>query len=196
LPYAVAHFLGYRRPGYKEKKLKLWRNCIWSFLGAWLSIGLLEIMFMYAPLFRAHKTPFIIGSYGAATTLLYGAYTSPTVQPPNVIFGHLIGSFIGVATSKLFTQTATHWSSAGQQQALVWVSGASAMALSLVAMEVTNTVHPPAGAAALIACVDKNVIAIGWYYIGVIMLSSTIILVISCLINNIERRYPVYWWKP
>lgn len=63
-------------------------------------------------------------------------------------------------------------------------------------MQMTATTHPPAGATALLAAVNDEVIAIGWYYLPVILLSSALVLVSALLINNIQRRYPVYWFEP
>ena len=63
-------------------------------------------------------------------------------------------------------------------------------------MHITATTHPPAGATALLATVNQEVIEMSWYLIPVILLSSTVSLVVALLFNNIQRRYPVYWFKP
>jgi HPP family len=49
------------------------------------------------------------------------------------------------------------------------------------------------GATALIAASQNE---IGWLYIGIIALSAAITVTIALLINNIERRWPVFWWTP
>ena len=36
----------------------------------------------------------------------------------------------------------------------------------------------------------------GWVYVPFIMLSTTIMLTVALLVNNISRSYPVYWWTP
>ena len=63
-------------------------------------------------------------------------------------------------------------------------------------MQFTKTTHPPAGATALLAAVDDVILALGWYYLPVVLLSSTMVLVSALLVNNIQRRYPVFWWEP
>jgi len=35
----------------------------------------------------------------------------------------------------------------------------------------------------------------GWYYLPVILLTSTLALVVALIINNIHRRFPVFWIK-
>ena len=63
-------------------------------------------------------------------------------------------------------------------------------------MTLTKTIYPPAGATALIASVDPQVEALGWYLIPLVLLSSVLMLVTSLILNNIQRCYPMYWWTP
>ena len=63
-------------------------------------------------------------------------------------------------------------------------------------MQATTTTHPPAGATALLPCVDLAVHGIGWYYLPVVLLSSLIVLVTALLFNNIQRQYPKFWISP
>ena len=53
-----------------------------------------------------------------------------------------------------------------------------------------------AGATAILAAVSPEVRAMGWYYLPVILLSSALALAVALIINNIRRRYPVYWFRP
>ena len=52
------------------------------------------------------------------------------------------------------------------------------------------------GATALLAAVNLQVRLLGWYYLPVVLLSSTLILVVALILNNIQRRYPVFWFSP
>ena len=63
-------------------------------------------------------------------------------------------------------------------------------------MTVTNTVYPPAGATALLAAVDPQVEGLEWSLLPLVLLSSTLTLMTSLVINNIQRRYPTFWWTP
>ena len=63
-------------------------------------------------------------------------------------------------------------------------------------MTITNTVYPPAGATALLAAVDPQVEKLGWYLLPLVLLSATLTLIVSLLVNNIQRRYPTFWWTP
>lgn len=94
---------------------------------------------------------------------------------------------VGVAVSKLF----------GLSPRLInlqWLGGALACAVATAAMALTNTIHPPAGATALLAVVDDDIAKLGWFLIPVIMLGCTLMLAVALFINNIDRRFPMYWW--
>ncbi|KAL7321587.1 hypothetical protein PS15m_001345 [Mucor circinelloides] len=196
LPYALSHFLGYRGPDHALKKIPVWRIYIWCFIAAWLGIAVVEIIFAYGPSFQSHDTPMIVASFGATAVLVYGVIESPLAQPRNVIGGQVIGALVGVIISQLFLGIQTNWASTGQYTAVQWVGGATAMAISLLVMQITKCVHPPGGATALIPVVTPSFLEIKWFYIGVVVLSAVIQVFFACLINNIDRRYPVYWWAP
>ncbi len=63
-------------------------------------------------------------------------------------------------------------------------------------MGVTQTVHPPAGATALLAATSPEITALGWNLLALVLLGSVLMLVSACIINNIHRRFPIYWWTP
>ncbi|KAA8629075.1 hypothetical protein SMACR_09220 [Sordaria macrospora] len=63
-------------------------------------------------------------------------------------------------------------------------------------MALTGTVHPPAGATALMAVLDDKVQGLGWFLMAPVMLGCVIMLVCALLVNNIRRRFPFYWWSP
>jgi hypothetical protein len=63
-------------------------------------------------------------------------------------------------------------------------------------MSVTKTVYPPAGATALLAATSPEITSLGWYLLPLVLLGSTLMLLSVCLINNIYRQFPMYWWTP
>ncbi|KAI9483381.1 MAG: HPP family-domain-containing protein, partial [Benjaminiella poitrasii] len=153
-------------------------------------------IFAYGSSFKSHHSPMIVASFGASAVLLYGVIDAPLAQPRNVFCGQVIGAIVGVIISQLFLNINQNWASQDQYVAVQWVSGATAMALALVIMQITKTVHPPGGATALIPSVTPAILDIQWFYIGIVALSSAIQIAVACLVNNIERHYPQYWWSP
>jgi hypothetical protein len=126
---------------------------------------------------------------GAAAILEYNTIDSPLAQPRNIILGQLFSSIIGVGITKLF-----HLSSHFQE--LRWIAGALAVGLSSAFMGFTHTIHPPAGATALLAATTDEVTDLGWFLIPVVLLGDVLMLAVACVINNIQRTFPVYWWTP
>jgi CBS-domain-containing membrane protein len=77
----------------------------------------------------------------------------------------------------------------------IWLSSALAVATSIVAMQITKTLHPPGGATALIASIGSEKIkALGYLYVLSPVLSGVLILfVVALFFNNItpNRSYPL-----
>lgn len=137
--------------------------------------------------FSDHHILSIIASYGASAILCFNANLSPLAQPRNVLFGHFIASLIGTCFQKLFLL-----SEAGQDH--YYVAGALSVAVLSVAMTILNCTHPPAGASALLPCIDEGVRAIGWWFLPAQLVSSVLIIATASITGNIIRVYPTFWW--
>lgn len=49
------------------------------------------------------------------------------------------------------------------------------------------------GATAILPALDPSIRALGWYYLPILLLTSTLALVVALLFNNVQRRYPTVW---
>jgi CBS-domain-containing membrane protein len=119
--------------------------------------------------------------------LIYDAYESPLAQPRNVIGGFLVSSFIGV-TARIIC---------GYIGIPTWVTGAFAVCLTIVAMNITKIVHPPGGACALTAVIGSPMIhALGYGYVLTSVGAAFIMVAFAILGNNVfpTRQYPLYWY--
>jgi len=163
---------------YKETLID-YREFFWTFCGAFFGIGI--IAFLQSFSISKMENVFLLGSFGASSVLIYGAIQSPLAQPRNLIGGHVVSSIIGVTVYKIFPD-------------LIWVSAPMAVALSIVAMQITKTLHPPGGATALIAVIGTPKIKeLGYLYVLSPVLAGTLILFATALIfNNMttSREYP------
>lgn len=36
----------------------------------------------------------------------------------------------------------------------------------------------------------------GWYFVGLVMWGTTLMVAVGLVINNIQRQFPIYWWTP
>lgn len=61
-------------------------------------------------------------------------------------------------------------------------------------MALTKTIHPPAGATALLAATEPAIVRMGWAYVGVMTLGTIVLMAVAGVVNNLGRRWPVYWW--
>lgn len=172
--------------GYRVAKFVVYRQTIvepmdhlWTFIGAFLGIG--AIGFIQSKLFTEYDNIFLIGSFGATAVLIFGATNSPLAQPRNLIGGHLISAIVGVCIYKLIPDT-------------LWLSSALSVSLSIVAMQITKTMHPPGGATALIANIGSEKIKnLGFIYvISPVMSGVAILFIVAVIVNNIpkNRNYP------
>ena len=156
---------------------------LWSWLGAVIGVGICG--FLSSHYFEPRDLTLLIGSFGASAVLLYAAIKSPLAQPRNLIGGHIIAGIVGVACYKLFGGT-------------LWMAGALASSLAIVAMLLTKTLHPPAGATALIAVIGgEKIHNLGFLYAFVPAgLGAFVLLIVALLVNNLSknRRYPEYWF--
>jgi CBS domain-containing membrane protein len=152
---------------------------LWTFLGAFIGIG--GIGYLQSQAFASIDTIFLIGSFGASAVLVFGATNSPLAQPRNLFFGHLISAVIGVTVMKFIPD-------------VLWLSAALAVSLSIVAMQMTRTLHPPGGATALIACIGSERIRdLGFgYVLSPVLTGVLILLTVALAVNNIPRTrdYP------
>jgi len=123
--------------------------------------------------------------------LCYGAIDSPVAQPRALVFGHFFSALIGICIAKLF-----HLLPDERYNQLEWLAASLSTSVAIVIMQMTKTVHPPAGATALLPATDSLIFAMSWYLLPVVLLSSALVLVTALLINNIQRRYPVFWIAP
>ena len=187
LPAPISRFLGYRKDTYKEPPaLVQWFS---AFVGAFIGILLIGAIFRYAPGVVDKHPPIIVASLGASAILDYSAIRSPVAQPRNSVLGQGFSAIVGVAIAKLFMLNSSFYD-------IQWIAGAVACACASLVMCMTNTVHPPGGATAVIATTQANVIAMGWWYVPITILGAVVMLVVALLWNNVLRQFPVFWWTP
>lgn len=163
---------------YKETLVDT-KEHFWAFIGSFIGLGI--IAYLQYRAFPRQDLVFLIGSFGASCVLVYGVIQSPLAQPRNLIGGHLVSALVGVTVQKLLPEH-------------IWIAAPLAVSLSIVAMQITKTLHPPGGATALIAVTGSPQIkSLGYGYILSPVLSGCLILLAVALVfNNMtkNRQYP------
>ena len=145
---------------------------LWSWCGGGVAIGLIAYITV------ATGQTILMAPLGASAVLAFGVPDSPLAQPRNIIGGHVLTAAIGVLFLNLF----------GAE----WWSMGLAVATAIAAMQITRTVHPPAGANPLVVML----IGASWGYVLTPVLAGSLILTgCAVIFNNLSenRRYPLYW---
>lgn len=159
---------------------------VWSVVGAFIGI---YVMSIFSSFFSVKDSFFLLGSFGASAVLIYGAPEVHFSQPRNLIGGHVLSAFISVFLVKAL----------GGFLSLELLCSLS-VALSVLAMHLTLTMHPPGGATALLYVIGSEKIqSLGWLYpftpIGLgALIMLVIALVVNNMSNNVKRHYPLYWY--
>ncbi len=117
----------------------------------------------------------LIAPFGASCVLVFALPQSPLAQPRNVVGGHLISTSIGLIALSLF----------GTQP----FSLAIAVGAAIAVMELTRTLHPPAGADPIVVILSKA----GWtFLISPVLVGALSIVLVAFLFHRLssKRRYP------
>lgn len=157
----------------------------WSTIASFLGIGIISVLDRYSAFYYGNSV--LIASFGASAVLTYGAPSADFSQPRNLVGGHLISALIGVTMFKMFSFN-------------LELASALAVSLSIGAMHMTKTLHPPGGATALVAVIGgEEIHNMGYLYIySPAFVGALIILSVALLVNNLSkkayRHYPKYWY--
>jgi len=135
-----------------------------SSLGAIVGIGL--VVWVSQFFVDDAGLPFIVASMGAAAVLLYAAPHSPLTQPWAFVGGHLISATVGVTCAQWVPD--------------LFLASGLAVGLAIFAMHQLNCLHPPGGAAALVAVVGgEQIQALGYLYVLVPVALNVFILALA-----------------
>ncbi|MFD1261547.1 HPP family protein [Entomomonas asaccharolytica] len=143
-----------------------------GFIGGLLGIGCIGILGTW------QDAPLLMAPFGASCVLLFAAPDSPLAQPRNVIGGHLLSSLVGIVFLKYIGVSP--------------IELGVAVGVAIVLMQLTRTLHAPAGADPILIIMMGNV---GWSFLIIPVLMGSIVLVlIAVLVNNVgKRKWPKYW---
>lgn len=122
--------------------------------------------------------PWLMAPFGASCVLAFGVPDSPLAQPRAIIGGHLVATAVGLLVGA--------WLGSG------WLACALGVGLALAAMQLTRTVHAPAGANPLIVIAAQAPLGYLW---SPVLLGSLVIVWLAWAVNNLRSRgsYPRYW---
>ena len=163
--------------GFSRYKINFKDNLI-STIGGF--IGIFGIFLTSLWLLDPEFSVLIVPSMGASAVLLFAAPHAPFSQPWNLVAGHAISAIIGVACWQWIPNEI--------------VAASSSVGLSIGAMYITRSIHPPGGATALAAVIGSEKLhQLGYSYeYAPVLLNVVTLLLIAIAFNYIFkwRRYP------
>ncbi len=150
-------------------KVILAKEPLISALGAFLCISLIAFINSYDDF-----NIWLIPPFGATMVLVMAVHESPLAQPKNIFFGHILSALSGVLIYFFLGMS--------------FLSIGLAVAISVWAMMITKTIHPPAGANPIIAILGGK----GLSFILLPVATGALIIIIFAMIYNkiIKRNYP------
>ena len=151
--------------------------CAARFLPAAISgLGGFVTIYLLAQFSLSFETLLLVAPFGASCVLVFALPQSPLAHPRNVIGGHLISAFIGLAV--------LHSLGTGP------LALALAVGLAISAMQFSGTLHPPAGADPLVVILSGA----SWSFLAAPILAGTVTIVAVAYAYHrfVSRRaYPV-----
>ncbi len=158
------------RPNIKEQTISVAASFISMLVICWVSKRLLP----------SPGGLVLVASMGAASLLVLVLPNSPLAQPYPLIMGHLVPTFVGVSVCYVTNN--------------LFLAASLTVSLGLAGMYITQSMHPPGGAAALVPVIMGNQ-AIGGYefLIYPVLLNVLTLIVIGIIINRyiLKKDYPI-----
>ena len=113
----------------------------------------------------------IIPPFGASLVLVMAVHESPLASARNVFFGHILSAFSGVIVFYFIGESP--------------VAIALGLALAIILMMISKTVHPPAGANPIIAILGAKTFD---FVIMPVAIGASFIVIFAWIYNKIWKR--------
>ncbi|MDP7593193.1 MAG: HPP family protein [Litorilituus sp.] len=147
-----------------------------SIVGAF--IATLCASFFSFNILQAENQPMVLASTGASAMLIFAIPHSPVSQPWPLVGGHIISAFIGISAYYLIPNPI--------------LASSVAIALAMLAMHHTGSMHPPGGATAVTAVIGgTSVHELGYIFVIVpVFFNSIILLSIAMAVATFRDKNP------
>lgn len=139
-----------------------------------LYVGIVVAFGFISWLAFARDIPVLIAPLAASSCILFAVPHSRFARPRNVILGHILSSAIGVLLHDIF--------------GVHWFASALCVALSVAAMDLTDTMHPPAAATSLLALTTSQ----GYRFVFTpVALGACVLVLVSEFVKFTLREPPM-----
>ena len=136
------------------------------------SFGAFLCMFLIAYINNIDNTNiWLIPPFGASLVLVMAVYDSPLAKPRNIFFGHILSAASGVLVFYFLDNSP--------------FSIGLGVALAIMIMLITNTIHPPAGANPVIAIIGAKSFE---FVIMPVAIGALFIVIFALAYNKLMKR--------
>jgi len=162
---------------------------ILSSVGAGIAILILGLLDHY--LLHNYDLYSLAAPWGATALLLFLTPASPYVQPRALFLGNIICAFVGISMHKLCGLVLDTTS-------FLWLPASLSVGISVAAMHLTKSMHPPAGATALYAVMFLR----DWGLMLTVLIATGFLFIFGVVYNNLQYHswydgkksvYPDFW---
>jgi CBS-domain-containing membrane protein len=124
------------------------------------------------------STSLLMAPFGASCVIAFALPQSPLAQPRSLVGGHLLSTLVGLCALSAFGVHA--WSLA------------LAVGAAITLMQLTRTLHPPAGADPLLVMLTGA----GWgFLLTPVLLGAALFVLVALVYHRATRtHYPTAWW--
>ncbi len=171
--HSKADWLNTLKPNFKVLPLK---DRLLCGLGALIGLALSSFISWLA---LGDLNAWYIAPMGASSVLLFAVPASPLAQPWNMVIGNSLAALIGV-TCAMFIPNLTEAFSV-------------AVALAIILMMTTDSLHPPSGAVAITAVLGGDAVhQLGYsFLLYPVLLNSVLLMLIAIMYNRLlGKQYP------
>tara|TARA_B100001996_G_scaffold318175_1_gene261670 strand:- start:443 stop:952 length:510 start_codon:yes stop_codon:yes gene_type:complete len=168
----------------KLKKILYWPPLL-AGVGAGVTIGVLAYITFQSILAGTVYGLWIAASFGSSVVVVFGYPDNEFAQPKNVLFGHLICTFVGIIFVTLFEIS--------QDRTIFFLAIGIAVGLSVMLMMALKITHPPAGGNTIVVMLAQDSFQ---YLIFPIMVGAVTIIIGGVIYNRfiLKKKYPIKWF--
>ena len=145
---------------------KKYKNILISSLGSFLCMFLIALINSIDV-----SNIWLIPPFGASLVLVMAVHDSPLAKPRNVFFGHVLSASSGVLIFYFLGTTP--------------ISLALGLSLAIMIMQLTDTIHPPAGANPVIAILGAKTFE---FVIMPVAIGESFIVIFALIYNKVWNR--------
>jgi len=168
----------------KFKKIICWPPLLGG-IGAGVTIGILAYITFQSVLAGTNYGLWLAASFGSSVVVVFGYPENEFAQPKNVLFGHLLCTFVGIVFVMLFKIS--------QDRSIFFLAIGIAVGISVMLMMAFKITHPPAGGNAIVVMLTQDSFQ---FLIFPIMVGAVTIIIGGVIYNRfiLKKKYPLKWF--